>query len=282
MKKIKNQLGLVKPDKLPAGATAKSEQKPATRKASKPPKKRKQGGKGRPFQPKPPKKRKQGGKGRPFQPKPPKKRKQGGKGRPFQPKPWEAYAPKGPNATSYTREELEQIVRRASGAANRRLKRLEEAGETKGVYKRALGMLETQGRTKFSGAVKSMTRTELVAEYLRLRDFLSSKTSTMQGIKDWKRNVYESLVDRGFTGSQEELSELFDKYMTKELEAALGSDVVYTLLQTENGRPFLQRAKDAIDRAKQTGESQTTALSREFNITTEEQAAQILAKYFGG
>ena len=266
MKKIKNQLGLVKPDKLPAGATAKSEQKPSTRKVS---------NKKQAKQRKAPKKQAK-------QRKAPKKRKQGGKGRPFQPKPWEAYAPKGPNATSYTREELEQIVRRASGAANRRLKRLEEAGETKGVYKRALGMLETQGRTKFSEAVKSMTRTELVAEYMRLRDFLSSKTSTMQGIKDWKRNVYQSLVDRGFTGSQEELSELFDKYMTKELEAALGSDVVYTLLQTDNGRPFLQRAKDAIDRAKQTGESQTTALSREFNITTEEQAAQILAKYFGG
>lgn len=256
MKKIRNQLGLVKPDKLPAGATAKSEQKPSTRKASNKKKASKAS-------------------------QPPKKRKQGGKGRPYQPKPWEAYAPKGPNATSYTREELEKIVRRASGAANRRLKRLEEAGETKGVYKRALGMLETQGRTKFSGAVKSMTRTELVAEYLRLRDFLSSKTSTMQGIKEWKRNVYESLKDRGFTGSQEELSELFDKYMTKELEAALGSDVIFTLLQTDNGRPFLQRAKDAIDRAKQTGESQTTALSREFNITTEEQAAQILARYFG-
>lgn len=267
MKKIKNQLGLVKPDKLPAGATAKSEQKPSTRKAS---------------NKKHAKQRKAAKLKEKKASKPPKKRKQGGKGRPFQPKPWEVYAPKGPNATSYTREELEQIVRRASGAANRRLKRLEEAGETKGIYKRALGMLKTQGRTKFSGAVKSMTRTELVAEYLRLRDFLSSKTSTMQGIKDWKRNVYQSLVDRGFTGSQEELSELFDKYMTKELEAALGSDVVYTLLQTDNGRPFLQRAKDAIDRAKQTGESQTTALSREFNITTEEQAAQILAKYFGG
>lgn len=267
MKKIKNQLGLVKPDKLPAGATAKSEQKPSTRKASN----KKQA-----------KQRKAAKLKEKKASKPPKKRKQGGKGRPFQPKPWEAYAPKGPNATSYTRKELEQIVRRASGAANRRLKRLEEAGETKGIYKRALGMLETQGRTKFSGAVKSMTRAELVAEYLRLRDFLSSKTSTMQGIKDWKRNVYQSLVERGFTGSQEELSELFDKYMTKELEAALGSDVVYTLLQTDNGRPFLQRAKDAIDRAKQTGESQTTAFSREFNITTEEQAAQILAKYFGG
>lgn len=276
MKKIKNQLGLVKPDKLPAGATAKSKQKSATRKAKAKQRKaailkEKKASKAKAKQKKASKASK-----------PPKKRKQGGKGRPFQPKPWEAYAPKGPNATSYTREELEQIVRRASGAANRRLKRLEEAGETNGIYKRVLGMLETQGRTKFSGAVKSMTRTELVAEYLRLRDFLSAKTSTMQGIKDWKRNVYESLVDRGFTGSQEELSELFDKYMTKELESALGSDVVFTLLQTDNGRPFLQRATDAIDRAKQTGESQTTALSREFNITTEEQAAQILAKYFGG
>lgn len=203
--KIKNQLGLVKPDKLPAGATAKSEQKPATRKAS------------NKKQAKQAKQRKAAKLKEKKASKPPKKRKQGGKGRPYQPKSWEAYAPKGPNATSYTREELEQIVRRASGAANRRLKRLEEAGETKGIYKRALGMLETQGRTKFSGAVKSMTRTELVAEYLRLRDFLSSKTSTMQGIKEWKRNVYQSLVDRGFTGSQEELSELFDKYMTKSL-----------------------------------------------------------------
>ena len=120
MKKIKKQLGLVKPDKLPAGATAKSEQKPATRKASN----KKQA-----------KQRKAAKLKEKKASKPPKKRKQGGKGRPFQPKPWEAYAPKGPNATSYTREELEQIVRRASGAANRRLKRLEEAGETKGIYK---------------------------------------------------------------------------------------------------------------------------------------------------
>lgn len=213
---------------------------------------------------------------------PPKKRKQGGKGKPYQPKPWEAYATKGPNVSNYTREELEQTVRRASGAANRRLKRLEEAGETKGVYKRALGMLETQGRTKFSGAVKSMTRNELIAEYLRLRDFLSAKTSTMQGIKDWKRNVYESLKDRGFEGSQAELSELFDKYMIEELEKALGSAVVYILMQTEKGRPFLQRAKDAIDNAKKNGIDTKKALSKEFNISTEEQASQILAQYFGG
>ena len=211
-----------------------------------------------------------------------KKRKQGGKGRPYQPKPWEAYAPKGPNATSYTREELEKIVRRASGAANRRLKRLEEAGETKGAYKRAQGMLATQGRSRFSGAVKSMDKSQLVAEYLRLRDFMTAKTSTAQGVKDWKRNVYESLKDRGFEGSQEELAELFDKYMVKELEAALGSDVVFTLIQSEEGRPFLQRAKDALDRAKESGIDQKKALAREFNISTEQQASQILAKYFGG
>lgn len=269
MKKLKNQTGLVKQGKQPS-ATARKDSSGKAGKVSN--KKRAKQRKTAKLQEK--KASKAG--------EPPKKRKQGGKGRPYQPKPWEAYAPKGPNATSYTREELEQIVRRASGAANRRLKRLEEAGETKGVYKRAMGMLETQGRAKFSGAVKSMTRSELIAEYLRLRDFLSSKTSTMQGIKDWKRNVYESLKDRGFEGSQAELSELFDKYMIEELEKALGSAVVYILMQTEKGRPFLQRAKDAIDNAKKNGIDTKKALSKEFNISTEEQASQILAQYFGG
>lgn len=268
MKKLKNQTGLAKQTKA-ASATARKDSSGKAGKVSN--KKQAKQRKTAKLQEKRASKQSQ-----------PKKRKQGGKGRPYQPKPWEAYAPKGPNVMNYTREELEQIVRRASGAANRRLKRLEEAGETKGVYKRALGMLETQGRTKFSGAVKSMTRNELIAEYLRLRDFLSAKTSTMQGIKDWKRNVYESLKDRGFTGSQSELSELFEKYMTAELEGALGSEVVFTLLQSDKGRPFLERAKDAIDRAKKTGTDPKRELSREFNISTEEQAGQILAKYFGG
>lgn len=264
MKKLKNQTGLAKQGEQPS-ATARKDSSGKAGKVSN--KKRAKQRKTAKLQEK-------------KASKPPKKRKQGGKGRPYQPKPWEAYATKGPNVSNYTREELEQTVRRASGAANRRLKRLEEAGETKGVYKRALGMLETQGRTKFSGAVKSMTRSELIAEYLRLRDFLSAKTSTMQGIKDWKRNVYESLKDRGFEGSQAELSELFDKYMIKELEDALGSTVVYVLLQTEKGRPFLQRAVDALNYAKQAGIDPKKALAKEFNISTEEQASQILAMYF--
>lgn len=212
----------------------------------------------------------------------PKKRKQGGKGRPYQPKPWEAYAPKGPNVMNYSREELEQTVRRASGAANRRLKRLEEAGETKGMYKRALGMLETQGRTKFSGAVKNMTRNELVAEYLRLRDFLSAKTSTIQGIKSWKHNIYLALKERDFEGTEEELSDLFDKFMTKEMEDALGSNPIFVMLRTEKGRSLLDRAKDAIDRAKEAKTDPKKELSKVFNISTEEQAEQILAMYFGG
>lgn len=266
MKKLKNQTGLAKQGEQPS-ATAR---KDSSGKAGKVSNKKQASSKKQASNKEQASKESQ----------PPKKRKQGGKGRPYQPKPWEAYAPKGPNVSNYTREELEQTVRRASGAANRRLKRLEEAGETKGVYKRAMGMLETQGRTKFSGAVKSMTRNELIAEYLRLRDFLSAKTSTMQGIKDWKRNVYESLKDRGFEGSQAELSELFDKYMTKELEDALGSNLVYVLLQTEKGRPFLQRAVDALNYAKQAGIDPKKALAKEFNISTEEQASQILAMYF--
>ena len=266
MKKLKNQTGLVKGE--PAGKNARKTDKASSQKVSN--KKAARQRKTAKLQQKRAEKA------------PAKKRKQGGKGRPYQPKPWEAYAPKGPNAASYTREELEKIVRRASGAANRRLKRLEEAGETKGAYKRAKGMLATQGRDKFSGAVKSMNKSQLIAEYLRLRDFMTAKTSTAQGVREWKKNVYESLRDRGFEGSPEELSELFDKYMVKELENALGSDVVYTLLQSEDGRPFLQRAKDALDNASKNGIDQKAALAREFNISTERQASQILAKYFGG
>lgn len=266
MKKLKNQTGLAKQGEQPS-ATARKDSSGKAGKVSN--KKRAKQRKTAKLQEK-------------KASKPPKKRKQGGKGRPYQPKPWEAYAPKGPNVMNYTREELEQTVRRASGAANRRLKRLEEAGETKGVYKRALGMLETQGRTKFSGAVKSMTRSELIAEYLRLRDFLSSKTSTMQGIKDWKHNIYLALKERDFEGTEEELSELFDKYMTKELEDALSSNTVFILLRTEKGRPFLERAKDAINKAKETKTDPKKALSQEFNISTEEQASQILAMYFRG
>lgn len=266
MKKLKNQTGLAKQSKA-ASATARKDSSGKAGKVSN--KKRAKQRKTAKLQEK-------------KASKPPKKRKQGGKGRPYQPKPWEAYATKGPNVSNYTREELEQTVRRASGAANRRLKRLEEAGETKGVYKRAMGMLETQGRTKFSGAVKSMTRNELIAEYLRLRDFLSAKTSTMQGIKDWKHNIYLALKERDFEGTEVELSDLFDKYMIKELEDALGSNLVYVLLQTEKGRPFLERALDAINYAKETKTDVKAALSREFNISTEDQASQILAQYFGG
>lgn len=262
MKKLKNQTGLAKQTKA-ASATARKDSSGKAGKVSN-------------------KKQASNTKQASKESQPPKKRKQGGKGRPYQPKPWEAYAPKGPNVSNYTREELEQTVRRASGAANRRLKRLEEAGETKGAYKRALGMLKTQGREKFSGAVKSMTRNELIAEYLRLRDFLSSKTSTMQGIKDWKHNIYLALKERDFEGTEEELSELFDKYMTKELEDALSSNTVFILLRTEKGRPFLERAKDAITKAKETKTDPKKALSQEFNISTEEQASQILAMYFRG
>lgn len=269
MKKLENQTGLEKKGKKPS-ATARKDSSGKAGKVSN--KKRAKQRKTAKLQEKRASKASQ----------PPKKRKQGGKGRPYQPKPWEAFAPKGPNATSYTREELEQIVRRASGAANRRLKRLEEAGETKGVYKRALGMLETQGRTKFSGAVKSMTRSELIAEYLRLRDFLSAKTSTKQGIADWKHNIYLALKDRGFEGTQYELSDLFDKFMTEEMENALSSNTVFILLRTEKGRPFLERALGAVDYAKETKTDVKKALSREFNISTEQQASQILAQYFGG
>ena len=115
-RKEKNKPTLVKPDKLPAGATARSEQKPlAGKKAAKAKKAAKLKEK-----------------------KETKKRKQGGTGRPFRAKPWEDYAHGEKPIKEYTTEELRDINRRAAKAANSRLRALEKAGYTKWAYNMAI------------------------------------------------------------------------------------------------------------------------------------------------
>lgn len=268
MKKLKTQTGLVRSDENAKAHARKESGKSSKKKQAKTRQREKKTKKAKKTkEPKPPKE---------------KKRKQGGKGKPYQAKTFADLTEGKTRATDYTREELEKQVKRLAGIANRRLTRLEEKGLTNTpAYKRAHDILGTIGREKYSGAVKSMTYSELSAEFTRLRDFLSLKTSTAAGVTSWKRNVYNSLVDAGFEGSQQEISELFDKYMTKELESLLGSDTIYILLQSEAGRPFLQRALDAIDYANTAGISQGEALGMEFGITTDKMAAQIMAQYLG-
>lgn len=158
-----------------------------------------------------------------------KQKKQGGKGRPFRAKPWGDYAKGEKPFNAYTTDELRDINRRAAKAANSRLRALEKAGLISYAYKQAqkLTGAEVGEKPRFREKTKSMTRQELVSEFAALRDFMTAKTSTVTGYRETKQKVYESAVQMGFTGTDEELSFLFKKYMTEEMEKMLGSDIIY-------------------------------------------------------
>lgn len=211
MKKIKNQLGLVKPDKLPAGATARSEQKPPAGK--KPSRKKAARAK---------KAAKLKGK------KEAKQRKQGGKGRPFRAKPWEDYAHGEKPVKEYTTEELRDINRRAAKAANSRLRALEKSGYTKWAYNMA-ARLTGKEKPRFAeskAAIGKLNRQQLESLFYNLREYMTAQTSTVQGVRAQEAKYLKAAQDMGFEGTSDDLSALFEKYMTKELENILGSDII--------------------------------------------------------
>lgn len=166
---------------------------------------------------------------------PKKPRKQGGKGRPFQAHSWPTYAPGNKAPRSYSEEELKGIVRKAAKAANTRLRTLEKKGLADKVpaYKSISGILKME-RPRFKESTAKMTKEELTKEFLKLREFMGMKTSTMTGYKEWNENKLQAARDMGFTGTSEELAYLFNRYMTEKNEALFGSDIIYQAIVSNN------------------------------------------------
>ena len=133
------------------------------------------------------------------------------------------------------RSDLIPVVRKAAKAANQRLLRMERAGLTKGVYARISGQLAQLGRRRFAesaGRLKNMSLQELMHEYVLLRDWLSAKTSTVQGNKNADISRYYTAKMRGFTGTLEDWIEASKTYFTEQYEALFSSDVLYTSIIT--------------------------------------------------
>lgn len=145
---------------------------------------------------------------------------------------WANYEYKGHNGDIRyaTRTELEAIVRKAAKAANQRLVRLERAGETGGVYKMAMHDLGIKKRRRYKERTQGVSMTVLRNEYGILRDFLSAKTSTVQGLRETRDKRYQTAVARGFQGTAGDWDKLVRKYFTKENERLFSSDVVYSAL----------------------------------------------------
>ena len=121
-------------------------------------------------------------------------------------------------------EDLRSAVRRAAKAANQRLVRLERAGFTGQAYKMA--MKDLHGRRRYYENAAKLTTAQLRHEYAILRDFISAKTSTVQGANATNRKRYQTALDRGFDGTEEEFYDLIDLYFGKEAEELYSSDII--------------------------------------------------------
>lgn len=191
---------------------------------------------------------------------PKKPRKQGGKGRPYQPHPWTAYAPGSKAPQQYSEEELRGIVKKAAKAANTRIRALEKKGLTQkspayqyiASEKHGLGM----ERPRFKESTVKMSRAELNKEFLKLREFMLKKTSTVTGYRDMVEKKVQKAREMGFTGTPEELSELFDRFWTEENEKLYGSEVLRQAIysrQVSNLQEIAQAFQTKVDKDRQAG-----------------------------
>ena len=81
-----------------------------------------------------------------------------------------------------SRADLARNVSKLASAGNKRIVRIEKAG----VYSPAVEYVKQHGG-KFSVAGKN--KQQLLIEYNRVADFLTSKTSTVRGAKKWEKDV---------------------------------------------------------------------------------------------
>lgn len=147
----------------------------------------------------------------------------------FQAYSWAVFSRGNKVPNQYTTWELKQIVKRASKAANQRLRKLESAGIEKWAYKSAQKALG-DNRKRYWERTDKLSRQELIAEYVRLRDFMTAKTSTLSGIRDYHKEQTERARALGFTGTDEELSFMYDKYMDEEFVKLIGSNIIRRLI----------------------------------------------------
>ena len=131
---------------------------------------------------------------------------------------------------------MRAAVRKAAKAANARLLRLERKGYADTwAHRLAMANLknisEGEGlstpRTRFREYTKNMDLYRLRREYTVLREFLSMKTSTVQGLQDTQIRRYNTAVKKGFTGSLDEFNELIEKYYGQHYEKIISSNIVY-------------------------------------------------------
>lgn len=186
-----------------------------------------------------------------------KPRKQGGKGRPFRSHDWGTYAPGNKAPRMYSEDELKGIVKKAAKAANTRIRTLERKNlSDKSPAYKWLQKRTEQEKPRFKEGVTKMTRAELEKQFISLREFMIKKTSTVTGYREAVEKKVERAREMGFTGTPEELGDLFDRYMTEKTEQLYGSEVIYQAItsnQIDNLQQIAQEFQGKVEKDKMQG-----------------------------
>lgn len=186
-----------------------------------------------------------------------KPRKQGGKGRPFRSHDWGTYAPGNKAPRMYSEDELKGIVKKAAKAANTRIRTLERKNlSDKSPAYKWLQKRTEQEKPRFKEGVTKMTRAELEKQFISLREFMIKKTSTVTGYRESVEKKVERAREMGFTGTPEELGDLFDRYMTEKNEQLYGSEVIYQAItsnQIDNLKQIAQEFQGKVEKDKMQG-----------------------------
>lgn len=132
---------------------------------------------------------------------------------------------------SLNRAELAKKTSQLASVANKRMTRMEKSGIESPAYKSAQKYLGKEDAPKrFSVRGKGIN--ELRAEFIRLKQFLESKTSTLKGHKEVRKEFYKRLgVPEGEEMSEDDESEFWDAY--NELEPYISQ-----LIRYENKQGF--------------------------------------------
>lgn len=186
-----------------------------------------------------------------------KPRKQGGKGRPFRSHDWGTYAPGNKAPRMYSEDELRGIVKKAAKAANTRIRTLEKKNlSDKSPAYKWLQKRTEQEKPRFKEGVTKLTRAELEKQFISLREFMIKKTSTVTGYRESVEKKVERAREMGFTGTPEELGDLFDRFMTEKNEQLYGSEVIYQAItsnQIDNLQQIAQEFQGKVEKDKMQG-----------------------------
>lgn len=180
------------------------------------------------------------------------------------------------NPNKLTKTEMAAVVRRASKAANQRLRELERnvregKEETKGeAYAYMERLLADQQRNRFKERTASMTIQELRQEYKRVTSFLSMKSSTAKGRAELSYAKFKSYSKRGFVGSEDEFKDIARKLWAKHVVDKYSSQTIYEVITSGSDKlikEWMEKADDIDAQDSKTAGKELLAVLREkFNL----------------